>query len=343
VLEPLRSRRLIIRPAVHEDVDPLVARRNDAQVAALQDWPTPYSRAAAEAAVAETVAMTDGPADGGWWMTTLVEAATGQVVGDMSLHLTNRRRTAEVGYSLDRAQWGRGFAVEGLQTLLDWAFAELPLSRAFGMLHPDNRASAMLLERVGMLFEGHTRLSYWLADENSDDLIYGMTRTGWEAWRRRRRDRPQDVALVPITPGNRQAVAELRTHHSQQAFVAPVLQSFAEALLPEVVDGHPLVPWLRAITADEELVGFLMVARSSPAQPEPLLWRLLIDRMHQRRGIATLALQQLAAQVRAWGDPGLLTSWQEGRGSPRNFYLARGFVPTGRVIHGETEGRLALD
>ncbi len=76
------------------------------------------------------------------------------------------------------------------------------MTRVEGMLHPDNPASAMVLERVGMLFEGHTRSSFWVGDENSDDWLYGMTRADWEAWRDRPRSRPDEVRLVEITPDN---------------------------------------------------------------------------------------------------------------------------------------------
>jgi hypothetical protein len=42
------------------------------------------------------------------------------------------------------------------------------------------------------------------------------------------------------------------------------------------------------------------------------------------------------------GDESLLTSWGEGKGSPRAFYLAHGYVPTGKVVDDETEGRKRL-
>ena len=338
----IQTSRLIIRDALPGDVDALVERRNDPDVARLQDWETPYSRAAAESTVADTLAMSDGPADGGWWMATLVEASSNRIIGDMSLHLTNDRRTAEVGYSLDRASWGNGYAIEALEALLAWAFETLPITRVTGSLHPDNRASAMLLERAGLLFEGHTRLSYWRDDENSDDYIYGMTRDQWSQWRDRPRNSPRDVRLIAVTAANKAAVLGLRTHHSQEVFVAPVLESFADALIPEVVDGTPLEPWLRAIEADGELVGFVMLALPTQAHPEPMLWRLLVDRLHQRRGVATRALGLVDEQCRAMGAGTLVTSWVEGRGSPRPFYLARGFIPTGRIVDGETEARAQL-
>jgi len=50
----------------------------------------------------------------------------------------------------------------------------------------------------------------------------------------------------------------------------------------------------------------------------------------------------IVEQCREWGASALVTSWEEGPGSPRPFYLSLGFEPTGRIIDEETEGRLAL-
>jgi diamine N-acetyltransferase len=118
--------------------------------------------------------------------------------------------------------------------------------------------------------------------------------------------------------------------------------SFADALFPEAVDGAPVVPWMRAVEADGVLVGFVMLAIPTEHHPEPYLWRLLIDRMHQRRGIGGTVLDLVAGECRAMGAGTLLTSWVEGKGSPRPLYLRHGFEPTGRIVDGETEGRAQL-
>ncbi len=114
-------------------------------------------------------------------------------------------------------------------------------------------------------------------------------------------------------------------------------------MFPEVVDGAPLVPWMRAIEADGALVGFVMVALTTEAHPEPYLWRLLVDRMHQRRGIGRAALDLVVEQCRAWGDRSLLTSWTPGKGSPEPVYLGYGFVPTGEIVDDETEARFTFE
>lgn len=96
------------------------------------------------------------------------------------------------------------------------------------------------------------------------------------------------------------------------------------------------------IEADGEAAGFMMIADVTPAHPLPYLWRLLIDRRHQRRGIGRRAVDELIARMRSAGHPGLLVSWVEGLGSPAPFYRRRGFEPTGRIVDGETEARLSL-
>jgi len=341
VFTPIRTRRLLIRPFLSEDTVGLWERRNDPEVARYQDWILPYPMDLTEKIVSEIVAM-DGPENNEWWMAIVCDPDSGEVFGDLALHLGQQARTAEVGYTLAAEHWGKGYAVEALEALVEYLFDDLAVTRVFGMLHPDNPASAMVLERTGFLFEGHTKSSFWSGDEVSDDWIYGLTRPDWETWRDRPQDPPGEVSLVEVTVDNYRAVFKLRTHKTQEGMVAPMAASFRDVLFPEVVDGAPLVPWMRAVKADDELVGFVMLAVTTEQLPEPYLWRLLMDRLHQRRGIGGRVLDLVADECRAMGDSTLMTSWEEGKGSPRPFYVRHGFEPTGEVIDGETEARWAL-
>jgi GNAT superfamily N-acetyltransferase len=139
------------------------------------------------------------------------------------------------------------------------------------------------------------------------------------------------------------AVVALETFGWQRRLVAPNQRSLAQALLPGDDDtGHPIVPWYRAIEADGQLAGFVMVAAPTPSEPNPYLWRFMIDRRHQRRGIGRVALGLVVEQAVAWGADALLVSWVPGVGSPAPFYLAHGFEPTGEVDEDEVVARLAL-
>jgi RimJ/RimL family protein N-acetyltransferase len=341
VFEPIRTPRLLLRPVRPSDAEPLSRWRSDPGVAQYQNWLAPYPLDRAREMVGRMVAM-DGPANDEWWMLTIADPDDTVAWGELVMHLSWAGRTAEIGYTLSPDVWGNGYASEAATALVEYLFATLGVTRVEGMLHPENPASAMVLERVGMRFEGHTRSSFWVGDQNSDDWLYGMTRTDWEAWRNRPRAQPDHVRLIEVTPDNQRAVRSLATHHSQERFVSPVVNSFADALFPGEYHDAPVVPWMRAIEADGALAGFVMLAMATEANPEPHLWRFLVDRMHQRRGIGARALELVIEQCRTWGHPTMLVSWIPGRGTPAPMYLTRGFEPTGVVDDGEIEGRLRL-
>ncbi len=96
------------------------------------------------------------------------------------------------------------------------------------------------------------------------------------------------------------------------------------------------------ITADGEPAGFVMLAEPTPSSPEPYLWRLLLDRRHQRRGIGARVIEQLGAELHGQGHDTLTTSWAEGPGGPEPLYRGLGFVPTGEIDNGETVAALKL-
>jgi RimJ/RimL family protein N-acetyltransferase len=341
MFQPMHTSRLVIRPLQTDDAGDLAERRSDPRVARYQSWALPYPPARAQQLVDRVVAM-DGPQDEAWWMAAIVEADGRASVGDVAVHLTSEGRTAEIGYTLSPDHWGRGFATEAVEAMVEYLFDGFGVTRVFGMIHPDNVASARVLERCGLVYEGQTRRSYWVGDECTDDRLYGMTRPDWVAWRDRPRTPPDLVKLVDIDAANYETVLSLRTHKSEETFVAPTGKSFADALFPEEIDGAPVVPWMRAIEADGAITGFVMLAATTLHHPEPFLWRFLVDRMHQRRGVGSRAMDLVESACHAVGDTALLTSWVPGRGSPGAFYLKRGFVPTGRMVDGEIEARKQL-
>ncbi len=109
-----------------------------------------------------------------------------------------------------------------------------------------------------------------------------------------------------------------------------------DAEVPDHIVDDLVEPWYRAIGADGEIVGFVMATEVSDAHPNPYLWRFLVDRMHQRRGIGSAALDQFEQRCRDQGAAAVEVSWAEGPGSPAPLYLARGYEPSGRIDNGET-------
>ncbi|KPF66504.1 hypothetical protein IP84_16105 [beta proteobacterium AAP99] len=143
-----------------------------------------------------------------------------------------------------------------------------------------------------------------------------------------------NVTLREITSDTVHAVIKLSVAPDQQGFVASNAVSLAEALFSDEA-------WYRAIYADDELVGFVMLSDESlknepPAEPNIGLWRLMIDQRHQKRGIGREAMRLVLDYVRS--RPGIhyfYTSYVPEPGGPGPFYLGLGFEPNGEVEDGE--------
>lgn len=346
---PLTTERLLLRPARLSDIDELYERRADPRVSDWQDWPMPYSRERAAAVVERTMAN-DDPPDNGGWMLTIADRDDTVVYGDISMFLEDDGRTSGVGYSITPEFWGQGFASESLRAMLDWLFDVKGVSRAYAQLDPTNHRSARALETCGFVFEGDARNSCWIEDRVEDDRIYGLTPALRNEWNSRVRTSPTKVELVEPYPTGLRHVVALRTHKSQERMVAPIAVSLAQVAVPPYEDGYEgkpgdprVVPWPRIIHADGEPVGFVMMEEPTESNSDAYLWRLLIDRLHQRRGIGKRVLETVINQAKAWGCQALTVSWVPGVGSPEPLYLAMGFVPTGEIDDGEVVARLSLN
>jgi diamine N-acetyltransferase len=120
--------------------------------------------------------------------------------------------------------------------------------------------------------------------------------------------------------------------------------SNAKSMAQAAVTGEA---WPRAIYAGDVPVGFVMLYDPSlvpePEEPEFFLWRLMVDRAHQRRGHGHAALRLLIEHVKTRPHQGeLLTSIVEPAPQLLAFYGALGFVRTGRMLEGERVLRLVL-
>lgn len=144
------------------------------------------------------------------------------------------------------------------------------------------------------------------------------------------------VSLREITEDNRAAVEALAVTEEQAQYVASVAESLVEAAqLPDAK------PWYRAVYADDEPVGFVMISDGitvdNPEYVGPYyLWRLLVDHRFQGRGYGTATLDLVVEHIRKRPDARvLLVSHVVGPTSPVTFYQQYGFRLTGEVHDGE--------
>ncbi len=150
-----------------------------------------------------------------------------------------------------------------------------------------------------------------------------------------------DVRLREITMENVNAVLDLAVRPDQERFVASNAVSLAHAhFSPDA--------WFRAVYADDEPAGFVMLADETvrpdpPAAPQVWIWRFMVDARFQRKGVGAAALAEVVAHVRTRPRvTSLLLSYVPGPGCPEPFYLRAGFRHTGREEGGEIVLELPL-
>jgi RimJ/RimL family protein N-acetyltransferase len=97
------------------------------------------------------------------------------VVGKITLfQLDKQNRRAEIGYVMDRRQWGKGYMTEAMEWLLDYAFEVLKLHRLEADTDPDNIPSLALLERFGFTREGLFRDRWRVHGKWHDSVMLGL-------------------------------------------------------------------------------------------------------------------------------------------------------------------------
>ena len=147
-----------------------------------------------------------------------------------------------------------------------------------------------------------------------------------------------NVTLKEVTRQSLRAVCKLDAGDGGTQ-VAPNAVSIAEASFYDE-------SWFRAIYDDDVLVGFLMLydptLAEKPEEPDFFLWRLMIDKSHQGKGLGHAAVRLLIDHVRTRpGAKRLLVSHVNTADKLGRFYRALGFIYTGKEE--EREKVMALE
>jgi ribosomal-protein-alanine N-acetyltransferase len=92
----------------------------------------------------------------------------------------NASYSAMLGYSLDGAYEGKGFAREAIGAVIAHAFGTLNLHRLTANYHPANERSGALLRRLGFVVEGYARDMLYLRGTWRDHVLTSLTNPHWK-------------------------------------------------------------------------------------------------------------------------------------------------------------------
>ncbi|WP_200875587.1 GNAT family N-acetyltransferase [Hymenobacter sp. IS2118] len=172
LLLPEASARL--RPFGPADAPALARHANDRLV-----WqnlgdriPHPYALTDAKQYLA-TLAAAPAGSDLHWCL-----EVAGEAVGSISLRFKTdvRRRSAEIGYWVGRAHWGRGLATAAVQAITAYGLANFDLVRLYALVFAHNPASGRVLEKAGFVLEARLKQAITKDGHTLDGLLYALVR-----------------------------------------------------------------------------------------------------------------------------------------------------------------------
>jgi len=144
----LETERLTLRELEPDDLDFLASMMADPEVS--HHYDRRFSREAADEWLhrqLERYAI-DGH---GLWLA--MDKASGTPVGQVGLILqtVQGEKRPEIGWLLDRKQWGKGYATEAGAAVRDAAFTRWKYPEVISLIRPANTSSQRVAERLGLV------------------------------------------------------------------------------------------------------------------------------------------------------------------------------------------------
>jgi ribosomal-protein-alanine N-acetyltransferase len=100
------------------------------------------------------------------------------VIGLVGIHPDYKR--GELNYWVGRPYWGQGIATEAAKALLRFGFTELGLNKIFAAYMTRNPASAKVMAKLGMTYEGTLRQHVARWGQFEDIGYYGLLRAEYK-------------------------------------------------------------------------------------------------------------------------------------------------------------------
>lgn len=177
-MKEIKTERLILTPWTlsEEDIQGLYAYASNPEVGPNAGW-KPHESIEESADIIKNVFMPH-------LVWAIREKESGKIVGSIGLEDDRRRENVnsrEMGYSLAKDCWGRGYMTEAARAVIDYGFRELGLAVMAICTGPSNIRSQRVIEKCGFKFEGRQRKGYRIYDgTDRDNMVYSLLREEWE-------------------------------------------------------------------------------------------------------------------------------------------------------------------
>ena len=175
-----KTERLLLRQWRLSDQQPFAELNADPRV--MEFFPSTLEPEVSNASVARWQLQIE---QRGWGLWAVEIRSTGQFIGFVGLQVPLAQLPffpcVEVGWRLDHAYWGNGFATEAAKGALNVGFKRLQLQEIVSFTAVNNRRSRAVMERLGMR-EAESTFQHPSVPDGSpvrEHCLYRITRSEW--------------------------------------------------------------------------------------------------------------------------------------------------------------------
>jgi ribosomal-protein-alanine N-acetyltransferase len=151
--EKIATRQLVLRRPRLSDADEIFdSYAADPEVTRYVTWRPYQDRNEVTQFLQSRLTRWDSNEEFSWAIT---RAEEDRVIGMIACRV--REPAADIGYVLSRNYWNRGYVTEAAKAVVDWAINITFVYRVWAVCDVENKASARVLEKIGMQREGVLR------------------------------------------------------------------------------------------------------------------------------------------------------------------------------------------
>ena len=173
-LPTLETDRLILRKMSLDDAEAVFAYASDPEVSRYVIWETHRSIEESRAFLKLAIAKYENGGEPDWG---IIYKGDHRLLGTCGIAAWEPDHArAELGYVLSRDYWGRGLMAEAVRAMIRFGFDRMKLNRVEARCIAENTASARVMEKAGMVYEGTLRQRELIKGAYRDMKVFSILR-----------------------------------------------------------------------------------------------------------------------------------------------------------------------
>ena len=177
--QALRSARLALIPCSIDDAADLYEYAKNPDVGPHAGW-KPHESVEESREIIEGLFLPSGA----WGIHEIdSDGLPGPMIGTIALEEDRFRpdaKSKEIGYSLSKDAWGKGYMTEAAAEVIRYAFENLGMEILTICTSPVNKRSQRVAEKNGFIYEGRIRKAYRIyTGELRDSLVFSLPKEEW--------------------------------------------------------------------------------------------------------------------------------------------------------------------